>query len=53
MNYSDTANKNKDSIDLLPYIRGCLDAERARNLSERSIKELGMHLGKLNTYCNK
>jgi len=53
MNYSDTANKNKDSIDLLPYIRGCLDAERARNLSERSIKELGMHLGKLHSYCNK
>lgn len=40
-------------IDLTTYIDKCLDSERSRNLSERSIKELGMHLYKLNTYCKK
>jgi site-specific recombinase XerD len=53
MNYSNKANKNNNSIDLAPYIQQCLQAEQARNLSERSLKELGMHLGKLNTYCTR
>jgi len=52
----DTSNKpdGKNAvIDLTSHIDKCLDAEKSRNLSARSIKELWMHLGKLNTYCNK
>ena len=48
----DTSNKpdeNNAVIDLTSHIDKCLDAEKSRNLSDRSIKELGMHLGKLNT----
>ena len=46
-------DENNATIDLTRHIDKCLDAEKSRNLSKRSIKELGMHLGKLNTYCNK
>ena len=54
MKYSNNSGADKDTrIDLVPYIQQCLEAERARTLSERSIKELGMHLGKLNTYCTR
>ena len=54
MEYSNNSGADKDTrIDLVPYIQQCLEAERARTLSERSIKELGMHLGKLNTYCTR
>jgi len=52
----DTSNKpdeNNAVIDLTPHIDKCLDTEKSRNLSDRSIKELGMHLGKLNTWCTK
>ncbi|MFC1476587.1 tyrosine-type recombinase/integrase [Fibrobacterota bacterium] len=46
-------DENNATIDLTRHIDKCLDAEKSRNLSERSLKELGMHLGKLNTYCIK
>ena len=53
MDTSHKPDENNAVIDLTHHIDKCLDAEKSRNLSERSIKELGMHLGKLNTYCIK
>ncbi len=48
----DTSNKpdeNNAAIDLTSHIDKCLESEKSRNISEHSIEELGMHLGKLNT----
>ncbi len=53
MNTSYKTNENKTADDLTPHIDKSLESEKSRNLSDRSIKELGMHLGKLNIYCNK
>jgi integrase/recombinase XerD len=44
---SHTAN----SIDLTGKIAACIEAERARKLSGRSIAELLIHLGRFNDYC--
>jgi hypothetical protein len=52
MDKSNKPDENNAVIDLTPHIDKCLDAEKSRNLSERSIKELGMHLGKLTRYCH-
>jgi site-specific recombinase XerD len=40
-----------NKMDLTDKISACLTAERSRGLSERSLKELQLHLSRFNTFC--
>ena len=41
------------TCDLTDKISACITAERTRGLSDRSLKELQLHLSRLNTFCRK
>lgn len=38
-------------IELTPLIERCIDSERMRNLSPRSLFEIRLHLGRFSDYC--
>ncbi len=45
--------KSNSLLNLNPLIKDCLNHERSRELSERSIKEIKSHLEKLSCFCKK
>ena len=46
-------SESAGAIDLTDKISACISAERIRNLSERSLKELSIQLTRFNTFCRE
>jgi hypothetical protein len=46
-----SVNSPVTAIDLTPLIDRCIEAERMRNLSQRSLFELRLYCGRFSGYC--
>ena len=45
--------QKEEILSLSPLIESCLQAEKVRNISDRSLKELRCHLNSFSTFCQE
>jgi hypothetical protein len=51
--FAKSSPQKEEILSLSPLIESCLQAEKVRNISDRSLKELSCHLGTFTIFCRE